>query len=140
MVRGDLNVKRESVNEKTGILPQLSSMLIYSLIGMVLTLITAYVLALLISKGAVPPASKNITALCCIPGVFVSGFLTARRAGRRILPMGLLAGGLFLILLLLISVIFLPGLRTWEGFAGILASCLVGGAAGALCAIGMKKH
>ena len=54
--------------------------------------------------------------------------------------MGLISGGLFLVLLLLISVIFLPGLDAWSGFLGVLAACLGGSVAGALCALGMKKR
>ncbi len=81
-----------------------------------------------------------MTALCCVPGTFLAGLLIARRTGRRILPIGLLCGGLFFILLLLISLLFLPDLDTWNGFLGILAACLGGSAAGALCSIGMNRH
>ncbi len=118
----------------------LPAMLVFTVIGMILTLLTAFLLAVLISKGVIPEDAQNITALCCVPGTFVSGLLSAKRAGRRILPMGLASGGIFLVLLLLLSVLFLPGLDTWNGFLGILAACLGGSAAGALCALGMKKR
>ena len=131
---------RDSLNEKTGIMTILPAMLIFTVIGMIVTLLAAFLLAVLISKGIVPESAKNITALCCVPGTFVTGLLTAKRAGRRILPRGLLSGGVFLVLLLLISVLFLPGLDTWSGFLGVLVACLGGSAAGALCAIGMKKR
>lgn len=131
---------RDSLNEKTGIMTILPAMLIFTVIGMILTLLAAFLLAVLISKGAIPEGSQNITALCCVPGTFVSGLLSAKRAGHRILPMGLVSGGIFLVLLLLIGILFLPGLDTWAGFPGILAACLGGSAAGALCALGTKKR
>ena len=84
---------RDSLNEKTGIMTILPAMLIFTVIGMIVTLLAAFLLAVLISKGIVPESAKNITALCCVPGTFVTGLLTAKRAGRRILPMGLLSGG-----------------------------------------------
>ena len=131
---------RDSLNEKTGVFALLPAMLLFTVIGMIVTLLTALLLAVMISKGIVPESARNITALCCVPGTFLAGFFTAKRAGRRILPMGLLAGGCFLLLLLLISVIFLPELETWNGFPGILAACAGGSAAGALCAAGMRKR
>ena len=133
-------MKQDTLRENNGILHLLPSILFYQAIGMILTLLFTFALALLISGGFIPPGARNITALCCIPGSFLAGFLTAGRTGRRILPMGLLSGGLFFLLLLLISVVFLPGLHTWTGFFGILAACIAGSVTGALCTMGMHRR
>lgn len=117
MFRGDFALIRDSSNEKSGIMDILPAMLIFTAIGMIVTLLAAFLLAVLISSGAIPEGARNITALCCVPGTFVTGLLTARRAGRRILPMGLISGGLFLVLLLLISVIFCRGLTPGADFS-----------------------
>ena len=135
-----LNKDLFSANERTGILSILPVMLVFAVIGMIVTLIATFLLAILISKGVLSEASHTITALCCIPGTFVTSLLTAKRVGRRILPMGLLSGALFFILLLLISILFLPEFDTWSGILQTLAACAGGSAAGALCTLGFRQR
>ena len=133
-------MKQDAMNGTKDNLHRLAASLVYQAVGMILTLLTAFLLALLISGGVIPPAARSATALCCVPGSFTAGLLTARRIGRHIIPTGLASGSLFFIFLLLISLLFLPGLGMGNGFFLILAACLAGGAIGALCTLGMHRR
>ena len=125
--------------EEPGLAGSLPRLFLFSALGMLVTMLALLLLAVMISHGLMPESIRSATALSCIPGTFLSGFLTGKAAGRRILPMGLASGGLYFVLLLLISLIW-PGMNTWQGLPWILAACLGGSAAGGLCAAGLRRR
>ena len=133
-------MNRENSTGERGIVFLLPAIGIYVAIGLIVTLVIAFVLSLLISSGAVGEAlGNNLAALCCVPGTYIAGLLSAKRAGRRLLPIGLTAGGLFLGILLIISALFLPGLWPKSGFLWVAVSSVIGGVLGALTTAGLRK-
>ena len=59
MFRGDFALIRDSSNEKSGIMDILPAMLIFTAIGMIVTLLAAFLLAVLISSGAIPEGAGH---------------------------------------------------------------------------------
>ena len=133
-------MSRENSAGEGGMVFLLPAIGIYVAIGLTATLVIAFILSLLISGGAVGESLGNhLAALCCVPGAYTAGLLSARRAGRRLLPLGLTAGGLFLGVLLIISAVFLPGFWPTGGFFVVAASCIAGGVLGALTMLGFRR-
>lgn len=127
-------------NEESGFGAQALSMLLYVAIGLVITLMTALILALLISQGTVGEALGGaLAAYCCVPGAGVAAFFSARRFGRRRLPVGLGAGLLFFLILVLIGAICLPGFLPKQNFWSVFVACIAGGALGAFASTIGKK-
>ncbi len=80
--RGDFDLTRDSLNEKTGIMTILPAMLIFTVIGMIVTLLAAFLLAVLISKGIVPESAKTSprSAVCPAPSLQACSPQNARDA------------------------------------------------------------
>ena len=120
----------------TGIL---SRLILFTACGMILSLLLLFLLAVLISHGLLPETLRSAAALSAVPGTFLPGFLPGKAAGRRILPMGLAAGGLYLLLFLVISAVC-PGITDWSELPWVLAAVTGGSTAGALCAAALRSR
>ncbi|MBE6935740.1 MAG: TIGR04086 family membrane protein [Ruminococcaceae bacterium] len=114
-------------------------LLLFTACGMILSLFLLFLLAILISHGLLPETLRSAAALSAVPGTVLSGFLTGKASGRRILPMGLAAGGLYLLLLFLISAVC-PGITNWRELPWVLAAVMGGSTAGALCAAALRTR
>ena len=107
--------------------------------GMILSLLLLFLMAILISHGLMPETLRSAAALSAVPGTFFAGFFTGKAAGRRILPMGLASGGLYLCLWLVISAVC-PGISNWKELPWMLAAALGGSTAGSLCAAALRSR
>ena len=88
----------------------LFSALFAALSGLAVTFLCTLLLSVLIEHAVIPESGTQYAYLALIPGALLSGFLTAGRAGRKMLLYGLVGGCVFFLLLLLLSVLFLPDL------------------------------
>lgn len=116
-------------------LPQiLTTSLIAALSGLALTFLCTLFLSILIENAAVPESAAVYAFLTVIPGAFLSGFFTARCAGRQMLAYGILGGIVFFVLLLLLSLLLLPDLAFQHRMIPTLACTAAASILGAVLA------
>ena len=108
--------------------------LIAAAVGLILSLLFAFVLSILIANGMLSETVANLGYLTAIPGAFLAGLLTAKRAGKQMLLFGLMGGALFFLLLMLLSAIFFPGSSFTGSVLGTIGCCAGGAIAGAFLA------
>jgi len=119
--------------QENGLLPRLPRMAISAAAGLGLTLLVAWVAALLLAQGILGGESAAAAAaVSCAAGTLAAGFFAARPAARQILPVGLITGGFYIILLLIIGALFFPGTLPTGGVVPICAASLAGACAGAV--------
>lgn len=101
----------KSKQNPSAVMPQiLFSSLFAALSGLAVTFLCTLLLSVLIEHAVIPESWTQYAYLSVIPGALLGGFLTAGRAGKKMLLYGMLGGGMFFLLLLLLSVLFLPDL------------------------------
>ena len=108
--------------------------------GLVLALLALLGASALISSGRIPETRFfACAALCAGLGALLTGFVNGRGARSRVLPAGLAAGAVFLVLLLLFGALFFPQLHLGRGLLPIGAAVLAGAGLGAvLSAMGRR--
>ncbi len=121
-------------NPRSSYLSILRTAVLGAAAGLALTFLFTFLLSVLIESGTLPESASSYAVLTVIPGAFVSGLMSAKRAGRRMLFFGLLGGAVFFLLLLLLSALFLPELPLQGSVPMTLAVCLASSAIGAVFA------
>ena len=102
--------------------------------GLMLTLVLLYGAAALTAAGMIGGNADTMAAVCAAIGTLTAGFCAARPTGRQILPVGLSAGGMYVLLLAMIGALFFPGTLSADGILPIGAAAIAGSCLGALAA------
>ena len=127
----------KTTSNQTAAFPQiLFSALFSALCSLALTFLCTLFISVLIEHAVIPESGTAYAFLAVIPGAFLAGLLTARRAGRQMLLYGLLGGAVFFLLLLLLSALLLPGLSSAGSLLPTLLCTLAASALGAILAPG----
>jgi len=119
--------------QENGLLARLPRMALGAAFGLVVTLVMTYAAAMLLAHGAA--GSEQATMLVgasCAAGTLAAGFYAARASARQILPAGLITGGMYIGMLLVIGALFFPGTLPTGGVVPICAASLAGACAGAV--------
>lgn len=127
-------MKNRTDTQSPQILKLVCSSLLAATVGLILSLLFALVLSVLIANGVFSEGAAKLGYLTAIPGAFLAGLLTAKSAGRQMLPFGLMGGAVFFLLLMLLSVLFFPGSAFTGNVLATLGCCAGGAIAGAFLA------
>lgn len=127
-------MKNRTDTQNPQILRLACSALLAAAVGLILSLLFSLVLSVLIANGIFSEGAAKLGYLTAIPGAFLAGLLTAKSAGRHMLPFGLAGGGIFFLLLLFLSVLFFPGSAFSGNIWATLACCAGGAVVGAFLA------
>jgi len=115
-----------------GIFASLPLIAVYCMAGLAVSMFSLLIVSAAIAFGMVDTSAMNWAApLCAASGSALAGFLSAARLRRRIVPVGLICGGLFFLILFLIGILFVPGI-TSGGVVPILLSVFGGSLVGVL--------
>lgn len=127
-------MKNRTDTQNSQILKLACSSLLAAAVGLILSLLFALVLSVLIANGIFSEGAAKLGYLTAIPGAFLAGLLTAKSAGKHMLPFGLMGGAVFFLLLILLSVLFLPSSAFSGNIWATLGCCAGGAVAGAFLA------
>lgn len=123
-----------------GLLTRLPRMALGAAGGLIVTLIMTYGAAMLMASGIAGSESATmLVGASCAAGTLAAGFYAARASSRQLLPTGLITGGMYIVLLVVIGALFFPGILPTGGAVPVCAAALAGSCAGALGAGIMPK-
>lgn len=120
-------------SQNRAFLPTLLSCSIFAGIGLSLTLGAVFFAAVLVSKGRID--GTGLPLFCAAAsgiGALSAGFLSARKIRRRAAVTGLIAGTIFLSLLVILGAVFFPQLSLGAGFSRPCIAVLTGSLAGGI--------
>jgi putative membrane protein (TIGR04086 family) len=138
---GSLMGKKEE-EQASALVRLMSGILLGGALALLVCLAVLLICSVGISGGWIGEGNMTqVTLAGCVLGSFVGGLLAVSRSRTRRLLVGLGAGCVFFLLLLLIGVLFYPDVSVDGRGLGLLCASLVGGAlAGLLGGRGKKKR
>ncbi|MGN1318819.1 MAG: TIGR04086 family membrane protein [Lachnospirales bacterium] len=87
-----------------------------------------------ISESYVSPLALIVTAICCV----VSGFVTAKTAGKRGIIWGIASGGVYMAIMFSLGICTIPTFELNQKFVISLILALIGGGIGGIFGVNKK--
>lgn len=121
--------KRDDTAKKTSVFS--AKLLIYSILGLSVSILLSLIGAVLVNAEKLSPSLIPILAYIFIfLGVFIAGFLSARKFGKALIYSLVQCAVCFLIVYILGAVLFgriVPNDNIWQVFVSCLGGSLLGG-------------